>query len=391
MPVPGFILDTRHNTDTAFNLYFFRQLVCDTHLIAAALLKSVAKFNIFLLMTPEEHISCFSDTLIYIQRNRHKYFSVEIIRRFDPCKQAIRFLILAGKQLHMRKGKLRRLKYQHLGTGLPDTNHMLPLCHRMIKGCNGLLLTGLQHHHMTIFFIAKEIDNMLCLVVHHLQANLSKASPHIFHRGPYFHMSQIVQPAQLYIGNKKLRFRLRKLYGIDKLVLRFTKAQQAIFQCILINFQQAVIIAAHANDLWKISQQALVTVVCFQRSLRILCTALTDIYRTRSYSRIYGYGFDIVMQMPANDEIHLASLGNRYNIAIVKGICIRMMKHQHTPFGSAGSRTGKICLNPLQGIANLLACFLICCNARIDSIHLKKSPGIAVHHRKVRTAIVKGK
>ena len=93
--------------------------------------------------------------------------------------------------------------------------------------------------------------------------------------------------------------------------------------------------------------------------------------------------------MAAEDELCLAPLGNRHDVAVVERVCIRMMHHEDAPLRLLGSRTRQIFLNPLERIIDALTRLSVERHLGVDGIHLEKAPGVAVDQREMCRAIIK--
>ena len=94
------------------------------------------------------------------------------------------------------------------------------------------------------------------------------------------------------------------------------------------------------------------------------------------------------MEMPADDEIHAAPLGNRHEIAVVEYVRVGMMRDEDAPVRSFRLRAQKVLFDPGERLAHLPPRLLIGFRRRIDGVHLEETPGIAVHHREMDTANV---
>ena len=127
-----------------------------------------------------------------------------------------------------------------------------------------------------------------------------------------------------------------------------TKAIYFINQFIGSSFQYSIIIIAHGNNFRKILQQAFIICTDIYFCCRILSASLTNINRPRSNRRIHRYGFNIIVQMTTNNQVHAAPFSQRCNIPVIKNIRIWMMCYQNTPSGVSGRFTCQVSFNPLQ-------------------------------------------
>ena len=389
MAVPRLVEDARDDADATFNQDFLRQLVGNADLIFAALLELVVELNIALLMAAEEQALRLGDALIDVERYRDEDLVVEVVRRLNACDHAVSSLALSGAYAHVREGQLCRLKDDELQFHLADAQHVLTGLHGLIDGCELALLPRFEYSDLAVLLAAEEIDGMLTLVVEQMDDGFCHGRALVFSQCPDFDIAVVVQAAQLDIRKFDVRFIVCQMDGIDELRAAIClKAVEPVVKRLLRHVENAVIAASRSGDFREFAEQALVLTGRRVLGLRILRTALADVYRAGTDFRVDGDRLDVVVEMAAKHELCLAALRNRHNVAVVERVRVRVMHHEDAPLRLLSRRARQVFLNPLECIINALARLPVKRHLGIDGIHLEEAPGIAVDQREVRRAVI---
>ena len=180
---------------------------------------------------------------------------------------------------------------------------------------------------------------------------------------------------------------MRHVDRIDELLLSIVReAVELVVNRVLRDVEHAVIVAPERRDLGELAEEPFPFETALELRFGILRAALADIHRAGADRRIHRDGLDVVMEMPADDEIHAAPLGNRHEIAVVEYVRVGMMRDEDAPVRSFRLRAQKVLFDPGERLAHLPPRLLIRFRRRIDGVHLEETPGIAVHHREMDTA-----
>ena len=81
----------------------------------------------------------------------------------------------------------------------------------------------------------------------------------------------------------------------------------------------------------ELGEESLRSVQFLVARRRILRASLTDIDSARPDGRLCRDGFDVVVKVSAEDEIHTAPLRDRHDIAVVERVRIGMMCDEDAP------------------------------------------------------------
>ena len=389
MAVPRLVEDARDDADATFNRDFLRQLVGNADLIFAALLELVVELNIALLMAAEEQALRLGDALIDVERYRDEDLVVEVVRRLNACDHAVSSLALSGAHAHVRERELRRLKDDELQFRLADAQRVLTGLHGLIDGCELALLPRFEHGDLAVLLTAEEIDGMLTLVVEQVDDSFCHGRSLVLGQRPDFDIAVVIQAAQLDIRELDVGLIVRQMDLVDEFrTAIFLKAVEPVVKRLFRHVENAVIAASRSGDFREFAEQALVLAGRRVLGLRILRTALADVYRAGTDFRVDGDRLDVVVEMAAKHELCLAALRNRHDVAAVERVRVRVMHHEDAPLRLLSRRARQVFFNPLERIINALARLPVERHLGIDGIHLKEAPGIAVDQRKVGGPVI---
>ena len=156
-----------------------------------------------------------------------------------------------------------------------------------------------------------------------------------------------IERTQTDFGKDNVRFILGDMNGIYLLLRAIRqKAVEFVVDGVLCDIEDTVVVVAHRHGFGELCEEALRAVQFLVARRRILRTSLTYINDACSDGRLCRDGFDVVVEMPAEDEIHAAPLRNRYNIPVVERIRIGMMCDEDAPHSPLRVLAYEIRLHP---------------------------------------------
>ena len=289
----------------------------------------------------------------------------------------------------MRIGKLLRLVNDEVKCRILQRDMVVACAVRLIISNQLALFARLQERDVAVCFLPEEILLREFAVIDDGQHDHRGTRAAIFRECAHFDVAVVVHAPELDVRERHIGRVMRHVDRIDELLLSIVRETvELVVDRVLRDVEHAVIVAPQRCDLGEFAQKPLPLEVALELRLGILCAALTDIHRAGTDRRIHRDGLDIIMQVPANDEIHAAPFGNRHEIAIIEHVRVRMMRDEDAPVRSFRLRAQKVLFDPGERLAHLPPRLLIGFRRRIDGVHLEETPGIAVHHREMDTADV---
>ena len=194
------------------------------------------------------------------------------------------------------------------------------------------LLTGIQNDELCVRARAKHIDEMLRAIVHDGQDGGGNPCADIFGSTRDLDVPVFIERTQTDVGKDDVRFILGDMDGIDFLLRAIREESvELVVNRIRRDVQNTVVVVAHGHGFGELGEESLRSVQFLVACRRILRTSLADIDGTCPDGRLCRDGFDVVVEMPAEDEIHATPLRNRYNIPVVERIRIGMMCDEDAP------------------------------------------------------------
>ena len=218
---------------------------------------------------------------------------------------------------------------------------------RTVAGGERSLLAGIQYDELRIRTCAEHVEEVLRAVICKGQDGGGDSRADVLCRARDLDVAVFIERTHTHFGENDVRCILCDMNGIY-LPLRAIrqKSVELVVDGVLRDVENAVVVVAHRHGFGELGEQTFHAVQFLIIRCGILRAALTYIDGTRPDGRLCRDGFDVVVKVSAEDEIHTAPLCNRHNISVVERIRVGMVCDEDAPRRPPCILTPKILLHP---------------------------------------------